>query len=241
MKKSLYIRTALLGSASALAVGAAVLPATTFAAESGSSRHAHHEGTQRPPRGPRGVVGTVSNVSVNADGVGTLQLTVSVPPNPEAGRAFERNHPHMPEPGDVLTIKVTGDTKYMINGQESTASSLTSGATVRLLGGGKNSDDYTAKLITTDLIPPTRGFKGTVSAIDTSANTMTVSFPATDKHDAASVTVQYSDSTKFLQKDTANATESSVAVGDKVRFDGTLSTDSGTLKVTDVHVIGIKA
>ena len=251
MKKSLYIRTALLGSASALAVGAAVLPATSFAAESGSSQAAHHDGMQRPPRGPRGVVGTVSNVSVNTDGVGTLQLTIVAPPKPanmpvaDASHPhpiamFERNHPDMPKPGETITINVTGDTKYMVNGQESSAAGLANGATVRVLGGGKDSDDHTAKLITTDLMPPMRGFKGTVSAIDTSANTMTVSFPATDKHAAATVTVQYSDSTKFVEKDVANVTESSVAVGDKVRFDGKISTGNGTATVTDVHIIGIK-
>lgn len=252
MKKSLYIRTALLGSASALAVGAAVLPATTFAAESGSSQTAHHDGMQRPPRGPRGVVGTVSNVSVNADGVGTLQLTIVAPPKPENMPAaddsshhrplamFLHNHPDLPKPGETITINLTSDTKYMIDGQESTAAGLTSGTTVRVLGGGKDSDDRTAKLITTTLMPPMRGFMGTVSAIDTGANTMTVSFPATDKHAAATVTVQYSDSTKFVEKDVTNVTESSVTVGDKVRFDGKLSTGNGTSTVTDVHMIGIK-
>lgn len=251
MKKSLYIRTALLGSASALAVGAAVLPATTFAAESGSSQTAHHDGMQRPPRGPRGVVGTVSNVSVNADGVGTLQLTIVAPPKPENASTTDARHPHamgmmeqtranMPKPGETITINVTSDTKYMVNGQESTAAGLTSGTTVRVLGGGKDSDDRTAKLITTTLMPPMRGFMGTVSAIDTGANTMTVSFPATDKHAAATVTVQYSDSTKFVEKDVTNVTESSVAVGDKVRFDGKLSAGNGTATVTDVHMIGIK-
>lgn len=146
----------------------------------------------------------------------------------------------MPKPGEVITINVTGDTKYMINGQESTAAGLTSGATVRVLGGGKDSDDRTAKLITTDLKPPMRGFVGTVSAIDTGANTMTVSFPATDKHAAATVTVQYSDSTKFVKKNASNITEASVSTGDKVRFDGKLSTSNGTSTVTDVHTIGIK-
>lgn len=251
MKKSLYIRTALLGSASALAVGAAVLPATSFAAESGSSQAAHHDGMQRPARGPRGVVGTVSNVSVNSAGVGTLQLTVVAPPKPTNMPAAEASHSHsrgmmnqghqnMPKPGETITINVTSDTKYMVNGQESSAAGLTNGATVRVLGGGKDSDDRTAKLITTDLMPPMRGLGGTVSAIDTGTNTMTVSFPATDKHAAATVTVKYSDSTKFVEKDVANVTESSVAVGDKVHFDGKISTSNGTSTVTDVHLIGIK-
>lgn len=252
MNKSLYIRTALLGSASALAVGAAVLPATTFAAESGTSHPAHHDGTQRPPRGPRGVVGTVSNVSVDSTGVGTVQLTIVAPPKPENMPAadanhprplamLQHNHPDLPKPGETITINVTADTKYMVNGQESTAAGLTSGTTVRVLGGGKDSDDKTAKLITTDLMPPMRGFMGTVSAIDTSANTMTVSFPATDKHAAATVTVQYADNTKFVEKDVVNVTESSVTIGDKVRFDGKFSDANGTPTVTDVHMIGIKA
>lgn len=252
MKKSLFIRTALLGSASALAVGAAVLPATTFAAESGSSHSAHHEGTQRPPRGPHGVVGTVSNVSVNADGVGTFQLTIVAPPKPENLPAAGTNRPrpmgmmeqaraNMPKPGETITINVTSDTKFMINGQESTAAGLSDGTTVRVLGGGKDSGDRTAKLVTTSVIPPTRGFVGTVSAIDTGANTMTVSFPATDKHAAATVTVQYSDTTKFVENGATNVTESSVSTGDKVRFDGTLSKDSGSPTVTNVRMIGIQS
>jgi hypothetical protein len=67
-----------------------------------------------------------------------------------------------------------------------------------------------------------------------------VLFPATDKHAAATVTVKYSDSTKFAEKDVANATESSIVVGDAVRFDGTFSNESGTPTIANVHHVGIK-
>lgn len=154
---------------------------------------------------------------------------------------IQSNHQDLPKPGETITINVTGDTKYMIDGEESTAAGLTSGTTVRVLGGGKDSDDRTAKLVTTDLTSPMRGFVGTVSAIDTAANTMTVSFPATDKHAAATITVQYSDTTKFVEKGATDVTESSVVAGDKVHFDGTFSANDGSPTVTNVRTIGIKA
>ncbi len=253
MKKSLYIRTALFGSASALVIGVAIMPAITFAAD----RHAnsgHHDsiiGEHHRPRGLMGLVGTVSAISVDSSGVGTVTITVDAMPwknNQRVKKAVDRfldNHPNFPKPGDSIAVKVDSGTKYMINNVESRASSLTIGTKVRVLGGGKSTDHKTAKLLTTNLQPPMHGHApmhghvGTVSSFNTTNNTMTVSMPAKGDHPATTITVNYTDSTKFRQNKTASS-ESALAVGATVRFGGKVSTTSGVVSVSNVKFINIK-
>ena len=246
MKKSLFIRTALLGSASALAVTALALPTTSFASNGQgnsdqSALHARGFESPRPARGPRGVIGSVSGISVDSSGNGTLKLTITKAPEFKVSE-HSKHRPRHFEPlnvGDTVTININSETKFMINGVESTANNLENGSVVRVLGGGKNTDSKTARLITTNLQVPTPGQAGTVTNIDTNENVMTISFPATKELSAGTAIVEYSDNTLFLHKGT-RVTESSVAVGSLVHFNGQISDDDDSKTFINVEVIGIR-
>ena len=239
------IRTAV-ASAVALSVGVAVLPSATYAA---SSSDVSAAGRMNPDhrRGP-GVVGEVTAVTQNGDGTGTITLTIAKPPveRPNVVRHLAQNdESNIPVAGSSIVIAYTSETKFSINGEESSAASLAVGTTVRVVAGRAGDELLPAKIVTTDVrksadMKKHRGFSGIVSAIDATANTMTVQFPGrNDERPAVTVTVVYSDSTKFV-KDGETSSESAVTVGANVQFNGTLSTDSGSVKVSDVTRINLK-
>ncbi|MEK9155433.1 MAG: hypothetical protein AAB839_02175 [Patescibacteria group bacterium] len=236
---------AALASAVALSVGVAVLPATTFAA---SSSDVSAAGRSNPDhrRGP-GVVGEVTAVTQNGDGTGTITLTIAKPPveRPNVVRHLAQNDDsNIPDAGSSIVIAYTSETKFSINGEESSAANLAVGTTVRVVAGRAGDELLPAKIVTTDVRKPAdmkkhRGFMGIVSAIDATANTMTVQFAGRNERPATTVTVVYSDSTKFVKSgETSN--EAAVTVGATVQFNGTLSADSGTVKVSDVTRINLK-
>lgn len=232
---------AVLGSILALSVGVAVVPLSTFAAtssvENPSGRRMHHDHHRM------GAIGDVVAITPKSDGMGTISLKIAQPPtdHPAKFRAVAQVRPNdLPVPGSVVEIPYDQNTKFVIDGKESSVSNVSIGTRVRIVAGKHGDETYPAKLVTTKLPSPKKfDFMGTVSTVNTSANTMMVSFRGRGDKEAVTVNVVYSDSTSFAKNHDA-ATESSLIVGAKVHFDGKLLKDDETISVTDVTKIDVE-
>lgn len=253
MKKTLLIKAGLLTAASAVTLGAGIAPAA-FAAETSGDASSHVMGDRnlRPPM--MGPVGTVSAVTQNGDGTGTVTLTLEArpenAPRPTGEAAehvqdrierFREEHPDAPKPGDSVTVNYDDSTKFMINGTEASASELTVGTKVRVLGARFDSDTA-AKVITTDVKPPAgrmhRGITAVIESVDAATNSFKVLLPARGEHEAQVILVQYSDDTTF-KNGQDDATENDLSAGDRVQVNGKLNVEEGTVSIGDVKNVVI--
>jgi len=87
--------------------------------------------------------------------------------------------------------------------------------------------------------PQAPSYKGSLTAIDTTANTITVQIPATKKDPAKTLTLAIAATTKFA-KDKKAATLADFAVGDNVTGSYTKNAD-GSLTANSVHKAEPKA
>lgn len=237
MKKSLLVKTGLLGVASLFVASAVFIPMISFAATDSVSDDgaAVHRDGLRDDRGMRmmmGPVGTVTAINDSGNGTGTVTMTLLArpvdAPKPERGIAnrirggiehFREMHPDAPKAGDSVTISYDATTRFVIGGKELSAADLKVGMDVRVRGANIDSNSP-ANMITDRLRPIShRGMIGIIKSIDTGSNTFTITLPARNEHSEKTVQINYSDETKFLNKrDTAS--ESVLVVGQKVRVDG---------------------
>ncbi len=206
MKKSLLLKTGVLGAASALVLGAAVVPFISFASEVSNTTESHVR-LQRGGAGMRGAHGLVTAIDDAGDGTGTITLTSVIPKRPESApvpdeniaekikeniEAFFEAHPEAPQPGESFVITYDNETRFFIGGEESSVSAVTVGMTVHVAGMTTNSDhavravsDAPRPLRDADGRFRLRGVLGEVLSVDTEANTVTISLP--DESDGAFV------------------------------------------------------
>lgn len=237
------VTRAVIASAVILSVGVAVLPSITLAASgnrpSSSMRH------ERPDRDRAGgMMGDITAINANSDGTGTITVTTVKPMPGRPGHDFRddgRADRALPVPGSSVTITYNADTVFMIKGDEGSVANLAVGDRIRFNGAQKDGEILPVRRITTDLQPMRahRGIMGTVTAVDTGANTLTILSTAHKNHDARTITVQYSESTTFGDDGDA-ATESDVHVGDSVHVVGKITTSGNSVAITDVRHIEMK-
>lgn len=177
MKGIVFAKLGLWSVAAMSAAGVAAVPALTHAQSAADSTDAtlvsqQHDVARKHPAHPMmGPVGDVTAVTVNEDGSGSLTMTLAQRPvHPETLpedvlkkitdriEKFQEKHPDFPKPGDSVTIPFTSDTKFMVDGKEVSASELSVGTTVRVLGANMQ-ENSPAKVVTDRVIPP-RGHHG---------------------------------------------------------------------------------
>ena len=209
-KKSLLIAAGLLTTAAAAALGAGLAPAA-FAEESSSSSQTsvvQEAGNRQTRPGMMGPHGTVTAIDDHGDGSGTITLTLTLPELPDRAnaqdddRAADREekmneffdaHPDMPRPGDDVTVAYNKETKFVLDGKESSAADVSVGMTITAHGVRPDSDDA-AVMITDATRPPMargnmhgargddrrgpRGVIGEVARVDDDAHTVTITLPS---------------------------------------------------------------
>jgi len=203
MKNTPLLKAGVLGAISAFMVGAVAFPLASFASETSSDVSVRQNGSRGEKHGRRmmGPHGIVTSIDDAGDGTGTMTLKLTVPERSEGApelsarvlekmkekmEAFFEAHPDAPRPGDSITVAYNEQTKFMIGGEEASATNVTVGMSIFAMGAKPDSGEA-MKMITDAPRPPMgehsrpgqrpNGMRGEVAGVDTDANTITITLP----------------------------------------------------------------